>query len=226
MMSLGGRWKDWIGMKTVLFDLDGTLGNTLPLCIAAFREAIEPLAGRRLSDDQIVAGFGPSEEGTVATLLPERKAEALQRYLERYEILHTRCPEPFAGVPEMLQYLKSRQVFVGLVTGKGPQSAALTLARYGLENHFDAIKTGESSGPIKDRCIEEIIAEFSLSRDDVLYVGDSPSDVTACRRCGVKIAAAAWAPTADIEALQSMCPDYLFTSIPSFFAFLKTYCDD
>ena len=135
-------------MKAVLFDLDGTLGNTLPLCITAFREAIEPLSGCRLSDEQIIAAFGPSEEGTIATLLPERKAEALHRYLERYEILHSGWPEPFAGVREMLQYLKSRRVFVGLVTGKGPQSAALTLSRYGLADYFEVVKTGEAGGPL------------------------------------------------------------------------------
>ena len=211
-------------MKTVLFDLDGTLGNTLPLCMAAFREAIEPLAGRRLSDEQILAAFGPSEEGTVAMLLPDRKDEALQRYLERYEALHGCCPEPFPGVREILDYLKSPGVFVGLVTGKGPRSAALTLARYGLGDYFDVVKTGEASGPVKDRRIEEVIAEFSPAREEVLYVGDSPSAVTACRQCGIRIAAAAWAPTADIEALRSMRPDHLFTSIPPFFAFLKTLC--
>jgi len=209
-------------MKTVLFDLDGTLGNTLPLCIAALREAIEPLTGRPLTDEQINAGFGPSEEGTITALLPENKTQAVRRYFERYEALHGQWPEPFAGMPEALLYLKSRGIFLGLVTGKGPQSTAMTLSRYRLSDYFDVIKTGDPSGPVKDRRIEEIIAEFSLAREDILYVGDTPSDVAACRRCRVKVAVAAWAPTADIEALQAMRPDYLFTSIPPFFAFLKT----
>ena len=60
-------------MNTFLFDLDGTLGNTLPLCIAAFREAVEPLSGECLIDADIVANFGPSEEGTIAALLPGRE---------------------------------------------------------------------------------------------------------------------------------------------------------
>lgn len=208
-------------MKTVLFDLDGTLGNTLPLCIAALREAIEPLTGRPLTDEQIKAGFGPSEEGTIGALLPENKAQAMQRFFERYEALHSRWPEPFAGVPELLQYLKDRHVFLGLVTGKGPQSTTMTLTRYHLTDYFDVIKTGEPSGPVKDRRFEEILAEFSLAREEVLYVGDTSSDVAACRRCRIQIAAAAWAPTADIEALQSAHPDYLFTSIPQLSAFLK-----
>ena len=63
-------------LKAVLFDLDGTIGNTLPLCITAFRESIEPLAGRSLTDEEIVRTFGPSEEGTIAVLLPERQGRS------------------------------------------------------------------------------------------------------------------------------------------------------
>ena len=114
-------------LKAVLFDLDGTIGNTLPLCITAFRESIEPLVGRTVTDDEIVATFGPSEEGTIAVLLPEQRGEGLESYLRRYEALHCRWPSPFEGMPEILSYLKTKRIFVGLVTGKGRRSTQLTL---------------------------------------------------------------------------------------------------
>lgn len=106
-------------VKAILLDLDGTIGNTLPLCITAFRESIEPMVGRTVTDDEIVATFGPSEEGTIAVLLPEQRAEGLDSYLRRYEELHCRWPSPFEGIPEILSYLKTKRIFVGLVTGKG-----------------------------------------------------------------------------------------------------------
>ena len=56
--------------KGIIFDLDGTIANTLPLCIEAFRKSIEPLANRALSDEEIIATFGPSEEGTIMALAP------------------------------------------------------------------------------------------------------------------------------------------------------------
>ena len=208
-------------MKAVLFDLDGTIGNTLPLCIMAFRESIEPLAGRALTDDEIVATFGPSEEGTISVLLPERQAEGLNQYLLRYEELHCRWPSPFEGIPEILSYLKVKQIFVGLITGKGKRSTELTLRNYGLEDYFDVIKTGASSGPIKDRRIEEVIEEFALDRKEILYVGDAPGDVKACRDCDIKIAAAAWAPTANAAELEQMRPDFLFSSVAAFADFLR-----
>ena len=139
-------------MKTILFDFDGTIGNTLPLCIAAFREAIEPLAGRHLDDEEIIATFGPSEEGTIATFLPNKEIEGLQRYIERYEILHSDWPKPFEGMLDILNYLKAKQVFVGLITGKGKQSTELTLRSYGLSQYFDVVKTGRC--PVQSKTLE------------------------------------------------------------------------
>ena len=46
-------------IKLVAFDLDGTIGDTLPMCIQAFKEATQPYAGRELSDEEVVQTFGP-----------------------------------------------------------------------------------------------------------------------------------------------------------------------
>jgi phosphoglycolate phosphatase/pyrophosphatase PpaX len=121
--------------------------------------------------------------------------------------------------------LKAKQVFVGLITGKGEQSTKVTLRNYGLEDYFDVVKTGAPSGPVKDRRIEEVIEEFSLDREEILYVGDAPSDVKACRDCNIKIAAAAWAPTADLGELKEMHPDFMFSSVSGFFEFLRRELD-
>lgn len=199
-----------------LFDLDGTLGNTLPLCIAAFREAIEPLARRHLSDAEIMATFGPSEEGTIHALIPEHYDEGVARYLAAYERFHDRWPDPFPGIPELLRGLKRDGKFVGLVTGKGMSSLMITLRRYGLEDIFEVIKPGQPEGPIKERCIEEIFAVHPLKRSETLYIGDSPYDITASRACGIRVAAAAWAPTADLAALSALHPDACFTTVQGF----------
>jgi phosphoglycolate phosphatase/pyrophosphatase PpaX len=201
-----------------LFDLDGTLGNTLPLCIAAFREALEPLAKRPLSDGEIMATFGPTEEGTVSALAPEHVDEGVARYLEAYARLQDRWPEPFAGIRELLLSLKRGHDFVGLVTGKGPRSLSITLRRYGLEGLFDAVKTGDPAGPVKDRCIAELLSEHALDRAATVYVGDTAYDIRASRACGIRVVAAAWAPTADAEKLRAWGPDALFTTVDAFAA--------
>lgn len=213
-------------LSSILFDLDGTIADTLPLCMAAFRDSINAFAGRPVSDDEIKATFGPTEEGTLTALVPHARAAALRRYLERYEALHDMCPGPFEGIPEVLDFLKKRGVFIGLITGKGPRSADLTLARYGLKPLFDTIKTGAASGAVKDQRIEEVIAEFSLDRDKILYVGDWASDIHASRDCRIQVAAAAWAPGTDADMLATLKPDYLFHTVAALFGFLREVFPD
>ena len=74
-------------IKAVIFDLDGTIGDTLPLIIKAFRNALEPLINRSVSDAEIIATFGPSEEGTIMSLAPDHYEKGLADYLSYYEDL-------------------------------------------------------------------------------------------------------------------------------------------
>ena len=207
-------------IRGVLFDLDGTLGNTLPVCIGAFREAIQPFAGRALSDAEIVATFGPSEEGTVHVLAPGHAAEALAAYLHHYAILHESCTEPFAGVPEMLTDLKARGVKLALVTGKGQGSANISLARLNLLPFFEHIEVGSPLGPRKSEAITEILARWKMDPKSAVYVGDAPSDIPSARHAGTYAVAAAWATTADPDLLRAENPDALFLTLADFEAWL------
>ncbi|MBC2595504.1 HAD hydrolase-like protein [Ruficoccus amylovorans] len=210
-------------MKNFLFDFDGTLADTLPLCISAFREAIEPLAGRKLSDADIIETFGPSEEGTIAALIPDHQEQGLRGYLNSYETLHHKWPAPFPGMVEILRFLREKGAFVGMVTGKGAKSAALSLERFGISDLFQAIETGSPRGPVKDEKIAHLLKTFNLDRAETLYIGDVVSDITASHACGIKATAAAWAATADLEALRAAQPDFLFTSIADFDAFIRGF---
>lgn len=206
--------------KCILFDLDGTIGNTLPLCIAAFRKSVQPFLKKTLSDEDIINRFGPTEGGTIRSMVPNHYDEALQSYLDHYQRLHVDYREPFDRIPEILEYLRFQGSFIGLVTGKGEKSTAITLDHYGMSHSFDTIKTGSDEGPVKEIRIREILAEQSLLKENCLYVGDAPSDIDACRSVGIEIVAAAWAETADLAALRGKSPDYLFKSTIEFENFL------
>ena len=203
-------------MTHFIFDFDGTIGNTLPLCVAAFHEALEPLAHRRFTDAEILATFGPSEDGTITALLPDRFDEGLARYFACFERLHDKWPAPFPGIRELLLELKQAGVFVGLVTGRGPRSLAITLKRYGLTDVFDVIKTGKPEGKVKESCIEEVLAAYPLRREDTVYVGDTAYDIQASHACGLRAVAAAWAPTTDLAQVLAEKPDYCFETVAAF----------
>ncbi len=209
-------------MKAIIFDLDGTLGNTLPLCIAAFKQSIEPLAGRVLSDEEIVATFGPSEEGTISALIPDHYDRGVEDYIAHYRELHRMCPAPFDGIVDILEHLKSRGVRIALVTGKGGRSADITLEAFGIGHYFEAVETGSPLGPRKVEGIAGVLERLGVAPEEAVYVGDSPSDVTSSREARVSVVAAAWAETAEPEKLSAMNPDELCRTIGEFGQYVRS----
>ncbi len=207
-------------LKAVLFDLDGTLGDTIPVCWAAFRAALEEHQGRRYSDAEITAMFGPSEEGVFQRLVPDRWQACLQSFLAAYEREHDRCPVPFPGIEGVLRSLRSRGVRLGIVTGKGPGSAEISLRRFGLGGYFDAVETGSPEGGVKAALIRRLLRRWSLAPQEAAYIGDHPSDVRAASEVGVLPLAAAWATTADPEALHASGPACLFRTVEELSAWI------
>ena len=204
-------------IKAVIFDLDGTLGDTLPLCISAFRKSIEPLINRSLSDEEIIATFGPSEEGTIMALAPKYYEEGVSSYLDFYRQLHTTCPDPFDGIEDLLITLRNKSVKIAMVTGKGKHSTEISLKEFGIAKYFEAIETGVSGGPRKAEGIQNIVDLFKdIQNNEIIYVGDAPSDITASKKVGVPVVAAAWAETAEPEKLKELLPDMLFDNIGDF----------
>ncbi|HVV53937.1 MAG TPA: HAD family hydrolase [Mucilaginibacter sp.] len=202
--------------KTIVFDLDGTIADTLPLCIAAFKQSIEPLLRAELTEEEIVATFGPSEEGTIRKLVPQHEEAGVKAYLEHYERLHYTCPAPFPGVTELLESLAERNVQLAMVTGKGIHSTRISLKQFGLEKYFGILETGSPHGPDKMNGIRRVLARLNANPSETLYVGDAPSDILYCKQAGVPIASAAWATTASPEKLLELNPDWLFYSMEEF----------
>ena len=203
-------------VKSVIFDLDGTIANTLPLCISAFRSAIEPLLNKSLSDAEIIATFGPSEEGTIRKLIPDYETAGIESYLDHYEKLHHTCPTAFPGIEALLEILKTSNIQLAMVTGKGIHSTKISLQQFGLEKYFEILETGSPNGPDKVNGIRQAIEKLDTEVSESIYVGDAPSDIIYCKEVGIPIAAAAWATTADPTGLQKLNPDWLFYSIEQF----------
>ncbi|MCC8180314.1 MAG: HAD family hydrolase [Planctomycetes bacterium] len=200
-------------LKAVLFDIDGTLGDTMPLCIECFQRAIAAVTGKRVDEKEILARFGPSEEGMLQQMVPDQAEQAVFAYLQHYEQLHGMCPEPFPGVVDMLDYLQGKNVLMGVVTGKGRRSAVITLRQYGLSNYFQAMETGSPFAAIKDIGMKKFMNNHRLSPDEAVYVGDTAADVAEAKKSQIRCFAAAWAESSDRQALRQANPDEIFYSV-------------
>jgi phosphoglycolate phosphatase-like HAD superfamily hydrolase len=214
-----------VTLRGLIFDLDGTLADTIPVCCAAFRDVMETYLGRRYSDAEIVALFGPSEEGIIRGLAGDRWQECLRAYYAAYEREHAACADPFPGVRELLAALDERAVPVAIVTGKGATSAAISLRRLGLDRHFDIVATGSPEGSAKTAAIGRIVRFWVIPPATVGYVGDAPYDIDEARAAGVLPLAAAWARTADAPALRVRRPHALFTSVDQLIDWIARHTD-
>ena len=75
-------------LKGIIFDFDGTIADTLPAIFTAFRYCLQNHLGRELSDQEIEELFGPSEEGVIKRLLPDRWQSCYADYLAEYRRNH------------------------------------------------------------------------------------------------------------------------------------------
>jgi pyrophosphatase PpaX len=199
-----------------IFDLDGTLADTLPVCYAAFRGACARLDGPAYTDAEIRALFGPSEEGMLQRAMPDRWEEGLEVLLEEYGKRLLQCGGVFPAVAAALALLRERRVPLALVTGKGVGTTRLSLAHFGLDGVFDLVETGSPTGVVKAAAIARVVAQWDVPPSRVFYVGDAVADVQAAQEAGVLAVAAAWAPSAIPQELEAARPYTLFSNASDF----------
>ncbi len=184
-------------MRAVLFDLDGTLTDTLPLVIAALNAALAPVWGGPRTPDEIRRLFGPPEGQLIAAEAPSEPS-AVERFYGYYRAHHQREAEVFPGVRELLTTLVTRGFLLALVTNKGHRSAMITLEEFQMRHFFRAIVDGdEVKAKPSPEGIRLALARLEVTSEDAVYVGDMPSDLAAARTAGVAAWAAAWNRPAD-----------------------------
>lgn len=214
-------------IKTAIFDFDGTLADTLPLCREAFRRAVRDLDGRTVTDEEIERQFGPDDLGVIQRLLPgkpELHEHGRELFIRYYRELHPElAPAPFPGVHELLHALRSRGVRLAMVTGKRLESADISLRFFHLDEFFPILETGSPEGGIKPDCIKRALNRLNSTAEEAIYIGDSPTDVDACRVVPIRILAAGWAAEADVEGLKERKPDYLLTRFEDMDRFFREH---
>ena len=171
--------------KAVVFDLDGTLLDTLKGITDAVNKTFEVL-GYNLKHDYDTArnfiGAGAmnfvKRAASGLDLTPEKGAEIGETFLYYYDKMQGPATKPFDGIPELLKDLKKAGYIVCLAANK-PQR----LLEHVIDEKFPDIKfdvrIGQRNGiPEKPNphCLYEIMDKFNLTNKDLLYIGDSIYD--------------------------------------------------
>lgn len=196
--------------RTVIFDLDGTIADTLPLIYEAFNAAFEPVTGERLGEYEIRSLFGPPDNWIIRDYVGEAHADAaFARYLSVYEQEHHRLAGLHSGMDDLIRACKDAGMALGVVTGKSRQTALLTLELIGVLDQFGAIYAGDDV--TKQKPDPEAI--FAILRDlnhpdgaPGVIIGDSAADTLAGHAAGLTSIAVLWG-SPDHDDLLAANPD-------------------
>lgn len=209
-------------LRGLIFDMDGTLADTLPVCFAAFRAALGS-ADVTMTDAELEAHFGPTEEGIVRKLVPPARGDdAVRVYHETYEREHRLCTEPYPGLREAIAQLRARGVRLAVATGKCALSAQMSIRVLGLERVFDRVESGSDEKFVKPDLLRRIIAHWGFPPETCAYIGDVPWDISAAHEVGAIGLSALWGEEADAGAHRAKCPDAVFETVGAYQEWIDT----
>jgi len=205
-------------IEAIVFDLDGTLADTMPMIIECYKEVFKQYLGRAYSKAEIIAILsvaGRPERTIIRERVPEEKVEEAVDLFRRLYVQRLRAEASlYPGVMRLLSRLSSSGRQVALVTGKSRWSTEFTLEELGVRSYFRALITGDDVEEPKPSPQGVLRAVQALKSDasKTLYVGDAPIDIEAGRAAGVLTGAALWG-TALREKVLKMKPDFAFETV-------------
>jgi len=200
----------------LLFDLDGTLVDTIALILDSARHAFAEHPGRRPTDADWIAGIGKPLRVQIAELAerPEEVEPLLARYREHFWAHHDEMTRAFPGARELLAGLQAAGHPVGVVTAKWVEPAWRSLRLTGLAPHVDAVVGADSIPEHKPdpAPVRLLLRQLDRPPEEALLVGDSPHDIAAGNAAGVATAAALWGASAG-EVLRAARPGHLLGTL-------------
>jgi pyrophosphatase PpaX len=180
----------------LLFDLDGTLVDSIELILNSARHAFVGFAGRAPSDDEWRAGIGRPLLTMFREFAPdEPEVERLvARYREYQMANHDRLLRAYEGIVPMIEELAATGHPMALVTSKSDWLAKRALEHVGLSQAIPVIVGCDSCTRHKPHPepVERALALLGASPSGALFVGDSPHDVESGRAAGVHTIGVSW----------------------------------
>ena len=201
----------------VLYDLDGTLWDSIPLIMESLKKSYEiVLGGTDRTDADLMSYIGKPLGDTFSMHDEETKARLTEAYLE-YNCARMRenAISIFPGVYDFLSEIRNNGVRQGIVTSKRESSAMITIGLLDLERYFDTMvfrEATELAKPHGDPLIEAARRMGITDMSRVLYVGDAVPDILSARDAGADFALVGWTKMPR-EELESLGPDY-FIDVP------------
>lgn len=196
--------------QLVIFDLDGTLLNTIADLGAAANHALVQCGFPTHPISAYPRFVGSGIARLLERVLPEsartpERAVTMRRYFtEYYNAYMADQTVPYAGIPELLSDLTARGIKVAVASNKYQSAVEELINHYFPQITFAAVEGQKEGVPVKPdpSIVFEILGKVPTPKSDVLYVGDSGIDMETARRACVESAGVTWGfrPVAELRA--------------------------
>jgi pyrophosphatase PpaX len=206
--SFRPRW------PVVIFDLDGTLADTVNLIVESYQHAFRTVIGREEDPDIIRSWIGRPLSTAFRDHSPELADQLYATYLSWNTDNTERLIRSYEGAREVLVALGEAGAKVGVATSKRRESAQQALDLLGLSPHVNALVGLEDTEVHKPEPTPLLLALERLGESDpsrAAYVGDAVVDVLAGKAAGMATVAVTWG--AGVRAnLDKVRPDGIATT--------------
>ena len=183
-------------MKTVLFDFDGTVFDTVEGITKSVHYALQKHGmDAELNDLRCFAGPPLVDMFMSFSCVDQEEAEQMVRdFRERYVPVGVYESEPFPGIRELLIQLRRAGMMLGIATSKPQPMAELLLERSGLRECFDVVE-GSGGGVNNDakwQILTRAMERAGAGPEECILVGDTKYDVEGAERCGIPCIGVSW----------------------------------
>ncbi|TNF07685.1 MAG: HAD family hydrolase [Bacillota bacterium] len=185
-------------IKAILFDMDGTILNTLTDIWIAVNHAFKIKKFNEQSLDMIRKSVGNGAMTLIKRVVPkdledEEIKEVFHLYQDYYDAHHTENTGPYPGIMSLLQTLKQKGYKLGVVSNKF-EHLVEALNQDIFQGVFD-VSIGETTGiPIKPApdMLYKAIKLLNVKKDEAIFVGDSDTDIITSHNAGIKSIGVSW----------------------------------
>ena len=198
-------------MRAYLFDLDGTLLDSIGLILQSFHHTSLAHLGLEHSDAFWLEGIGTTLRTQLSRIA--RSDDELEAMLDTYRSFnlaeHDAVAKPFPGVVDVVKQLHSDGAKLALVTSKLSNGANRGVHLLGLDEELTVRVCADDveNGKPHPEPVLKALAALDARPEDAVFIGDSEHDIEAGQAAGVSTAAVAWGPFSR-EELEAARPTY------------------